>query len=115
MSPDRRHTIATHYPKCSIRREWPVTMRTGQHRSVQGGIDMLLETEKGLVIIDHKSHAGGDEKMEKAGMQLGLYAEALSLGSDSGSSSILVHTPFQSQLLQYGNALFPSIKACFPG
>ncbi|MFZ1730564.1 MAG: UvrD-helicase domain-containing protein [Bacteroidota bacterium] len=77
---DRLHRfIADRYPNCSIRREWPVTMRNEQHQLMQGRIDMLLEIEDGVVIIDHKSYRGSAnlDQTEQGTSQLGKYSLAV--------------------------------------
>ena len=38
--------------------EWPVILQLENGQSMHGWIDLLLETEQGFIIIDHKSFPG---------------------------------------------------------
>ncbi|MFI5297244.1 MAG: UvrD-helicase domain-containing protein [Polyangiales bacterium] len=80
-----RVALDARYPGATWRREVPVTAWIATpdgERRVDGAIDLLLETEAGVVIVDHKTFpGGGDERLlEKAaefGAQVAAYARAL--------------------------------------
>lgn len=62
------------------KKEWPLSMmKQGQLHS--GFADLILRTEEGLILIDHKSFQGGEaqalEKIKSYAKQLGLYKEML--------------------------------------
>ena len=65
----------------SIRPEWPVTMTLETGQRMQGWIDVLVETEEGWIIIDHKSFPGGrkdwDQKALSYSGQLAAYRNAV--------------------------------------
>ena len=65
----------------SIRPEWPVTMTLENGQRMQGWIDLLVETEEGWIIIDHKSFPGGrknwDQKALSYSGQLAAYRNAV--------------------------------------
>src|SRR5690606_10418737 len=51
------------WPAAHWRREVPIRVRVGageQARCVNGGMDLLLETERGFVVIDHKTYGNPD-------------------------------------------------------
>ena len=48
------------YPQARWNREFPLAGKLGQRR-LKGSIDLLLETEHGYVIIDHKTFPGGSQ------------------------------------------------------
>jgi ATP-dependent exoDNAse (exonuclease V) beta subunit len=88
------------YPGAKVRREWPITLREKDNRLMQGFIDMLIETDKGFVIIDHKTFPGADaeERAREYAPQLDAYrraVEAAAMESGSGKKVLaaLVHMP----------------------
>lgn len=74
--------IEARWPRAVARREWPVLHRRADGTVVRGAIDLLLETDEGIVVIDHKSFPGDREAaLRRAAShagQLAAYAAAAS-------------------------------------
>ena len=51
--------MQAHSEKAQVLAEWPVTAVMDNGQTLSGWIDLLLETEDGWVVIDHKSFPGG--------------------------------------------------------
>lgn len=83
------------WPDAIIRREWPVLHRRGDGSVVRGTIDLLLETEQGLVVIDHKSFPGDrDDAVERAATyagQLSAYSEAIAAATGRPVVGTFIH------------------------
>lgn len=76
-----RAWIDGRWPGATWRREWPVQMRLEGGQVLGGICDLVLETDEGLVLIDHKCVDAGEmqalERVAGYGGQLAAYAEAL--------------------------------------
>jgi ATP-dependent exoDNAse (exonuclease V) beta subunit len=74
--------IRKEYGDAAIHREMPLIYRHGK-QTVNGIVDMVLETKEGLVIVDHKSFPGGSAKYEEKALgyadQLAWYREGMEL------------------------------------
>jgi len=88
-----RAWIDASWPKATWHRELPITgmIATGEGpRRIDGTIDLLLETNDGVVLIDHKSYAGRRHTWrDRAGEyapQLAAYAEVLRMAGKNVSS-----------------------------
>ena len=88
--------INDQWPGAKQHRELPVFSRIGDQR-VNGRIDLLLETEDGFVIIDHKTFPGApDTWIEKAkgyAPQLGLYSRIITQATGRPVLHSYVHMP----------------------
>lgn len=84
--------VAARWPDAKWRREVPVQGRRGNQRLV-GRIDLLLETDSGVVLVDHKSFPGRpdqwEEKVESHRPQLDLYEEMVSANGISVITRII--------------------------
>ena len=73
--------LQDNFKPLSIRPEWPVTMTLETGQRMHGWIDVLVETEEGWIIIDHKSFPGGrngwDQKALSYSGQLAAYRNAV--------------------------------------
>lgn len=84
-----REHVAARWPGARWRCEVPVTAMVGgaggTARRVRGAVDLLLKTEEGLVIVDHKIFVGSETavwaKAAEYGGQVGAYGEALRLAT----------------------------------
>jgi ATP-dependent exoDNAse (exonuclease V) beta subunit len=92
--------ITGKYPGAKVLREWPISLREKDNRLMQGFIDMLIETDEGYVIIDHKTFPGADaeERAREYAPQLDAYrraVEAAAIESGAGKKVLaaLVHMP----------------------
>lgn len=91
------------YPGAKVFKEWPVVLRTETNRIMQGWIDMLVETDEGFVIIDHKSYPGKDalERAKKHAPQLLAYKEAVEKATGKKAKELLIHLPVSSMIIRY--------------
>jgi ATP-dependent exoDNAse (exonuclease V) beta subunit len=98
----------TRWPNAKLVCEWPVYGRVGIQR-VQGRIDLLLETDGGFVIIDHKTYPGRPDTWEErvAGYapQLDLYARLCASGAGKKVNAMFVHLPVGGSILSIASQL----------
>lgn len=95
---DRLDTwINAKWPIAKRHHEYPVALRHENGTIVSGFIDLLLETQEGFVIIDHKSFPGSREEAGKKAAnfagQLGLYAEATETATGRKVNSQWIYLP----------------------
>lgn len=91
------------FPQAGQRhREWPVSLRTLEHRTLQGWIDLLMETPEGWVVVDHKSFAGTDglKKAREFAPQLWLYRQAVEKATGRPVVATLIHFPVLGQVTE---------------
>lgn len=85
---ERRHTVRRWL------REWPIRLRQGE-TIVSGFADLVLDTEDGWVVIDHKSFKGAraqwSAKAAEYTGQLAAYAGAMAAASGRPVISVWVH------------------------
>jgi ATP-dependent exoDNAse (exonuclease V) beta subunit len=105
-----RKWVKRMWPRARWRAEVPVEARvacvTGERR-LAGVIDLVLETEGGLVIVDHKTFPGSAESAWRAkcigfAPQLIAYAEAIGKGED-GVREMWIHLPCGAGLVEIRN------------
>ncbi|NLJ18435.1 UvrD-helicase domain-containing protein [Globicatella sulfidifaciens] len=84
--------------------EWPIHLRKGLQKA-SGWIDLLIDTPKGWVIIDHKSFPGKEVDWLLRGNsylpQLRTYAEALHKATDRTVSEAWIHMPVVGTMIQF--------------
>lgn len=70
------------WPGCPTFVEVPIEANRPDGTRIRGRIDLLVQSPKGWVLVDHKSNPGGSDRNEELafdyGPQLAAYAEALS-------------------------------------
>jgi ATP-dependent helicase/nuclease subunit A len=64
------------FKSLSIRPEWPVTMVMDNGQHMNGWIDVLVDTEEGWIIIDHKSFPGRKSEWEQKALSYSGQLEA---------------------------------------
>ncbi|MEH7417080.1 UvrD-helicase domain-containing protein [Neobacillus drentensis] len=97
--------ITEQYPDLvSTHHEWPIHLRKGLQKA-SGWIDLLLDTPKGWVIIDHKSFPGKEADWLKRGTsylpQLRAYAEALSKATGRPVYEAWIHMPVIGAMIHF--------------
>jgi len=106
---DRLHAfIKNRYgEKITMHREWPMNIRI-DNRKASGWIDLLLETPKGYVILDHKifheTMGQVENKVLDFAPQLTLYQQAVEEATGAKVSEIVLHMPV------HGVALIESVR-----
>ena len=102
MSDRFRSYVADSLGECKWYRECPVIGRIGNQR-VHGVIDLLLETEDGFVIFDHKSFPGATEQWAAKALtfagQLKTYANVLSQSARKPVTGIFIHMPVVGKVI----------------
>ncbi|WP_338452539.1 UvrD-helicase domain-containing protein [Niallia oryzisoli] len=88
----------------SIHHEWPIHLRKGLQKA-SGWIDLLLDTPKGWVIIDHKTFPGKESDwLPRASSylpQLRTYAEALSKATGKTVYEAWIHMPVVGAMIHF--------------
>lgn len=94
--------LEKNYPGHKTYKEWPMSMRNQDGQVMQGWIDLLLETEAGYVIIDHKDYPGQDaiERAKKYTPQLKAYKEAVETATGRPVIDIIIHLPVSGLFLK---------------
>ncbi|CAA7618449.1 exodeoxyribonuclease V subunit beta [Magnetospirillum sp. SS-4] len=100
---DNLHRFATnHWPGAKHHREVPIMGRVGDQR-ISGRIDLLVETDDGFVIIDHKSFPGSADRWPQKAMeyapQLALYGRLVQQATGKPVKECLVHMPVAGIML----------------
>ncbi len=95
--------IENTYPKARLFKEWPVMLRLGDQKS-RGWIDLLIETEDGYVIIDHKTFPGSRNQWGKKALeyspQLGLYKQAVEQAKGKKVLDLFIHMPVVGSMVK---------------
>lgn len=90
----------------TLRREWPVRHRLADGSELNGYVDMVLETEPGLVVIDHKCLAGSREEALASAThyhgQLEAYAQALAAATGQPVTERWLHLVLQGLMVRAG-------------
>lgn len=96
--------IESRWPGAVLRQEWPVSQRLPEGTVLQGIADLVLETQEGLVLIDHKSFPGNREQAaERAGEyagQLAAYAGALEAATRMPVLKVYIHLPVSGTVVE---------------
>ncbi len=95
--------LKPNYPGAEIRSEMPVSGNLWSRR-VKGTIDMLLETEAGFVIIDHKTFPGKFEEWEARAItyapQLALYRYMVEQATGKPVIAQYIHMPVVGAIIK---------------
>jgi ATP-dependent exoDNAse (exonuclease V) beta subunit len=95
--------ILRRWPTGTVLKEAPVHARL-EDQLVSGRIDLVVEHDKGFVVIDHKSFPGAPDQWEARavgyGAQLELYAEAITVATGRPCDVLFVHMPMVGALLR---------------
>jgi ATP-dependent exoDNAse (exonuclease V) beta subunit len=96
--------VEANWPGARWRREWPVEQRLEGGTILRGTADLVLETEVGFVLIDHKSFPGSREQAERRAVeyagQLAAYAGVLEAASGTAMLGSYIHLPVSGLMVQ---------------
>ncbi len=97
--------IASTWPESVVLKELPIKLkRDGQ--IIMGVADMVVETEKELHLIDHKTFPGNAEQCKKRAVeysgQLDAYAEALEKATGKKCATRVIHYPVGGMVVGVG-------------
>lgn len=96
--------IGERFPSAELRREWPVTHRLPTGTMVAGTVDVVISTQDGFVVLDHKSFPGRTEDAGEraAGFsgQLAAYAAAIQAATKKRVLATWIHFPIRGQLVE---------------
>ncbi|MBX9693469.1 MAG: UvrD-helicase domain-containing protein [Cyanobacteria bacterium] len=105
--------LDSRFPKARLICECPVYGFKGIQR-VRGSVDMLLYTDEGFVVIDHKTYFGRlescDAKVLSYAPQLFTYKELIEAATSSPVIACYVHLPLVGQLFRIGE--YEQTHAC---
>ena len=97
--------VNKNYPGARIYRELPFSHPQANGTIIEGNADLVLETDEGYVIIDHKTFPGGREqciqKAEGFTGQIGAYAEALTAATNKPILATYIHFPISGYLMRF--------------
>lgn len=95
------------WPGAIWRREWPMQYRRPDGTVVRGTADLVLETGRGFVVVDHKSFPGSLEETAKRADaylgQVGAYVGGLSVRRGDRVET-WVHLPIQGAVVEVKEA-----------
>ena len=98
--------ISATWPGATWRREWPLLHRLPGGTVLRGVADLVLETDSGLVLLDHKSFPGNREQATaRAGAyagQLSAYAAALEAATGKSVLAAYIHLPVSGLAVEVG-------------
>ena len=101
-----RAWIDANWPATIWRREWPVMMRLEQGTVLRGVSDLVLETDDGFVVIDHKSFPGSREQAIETASgfagQINAYADAIAAATGKSVIGRFIHLPVVGLVLPIG-------------
>ena len=84
--------------------EWPVRWVRTDGRLVTGEIDLLMETEKGFILVDHKTFPGDtalrDERLKKWAGQLSMYRGAIEAAGGKTVTECWIHLPIRGEMVR---------------
>ena len=96
--------IEASWPGAHWRREWPVEQKLENGTILRGTADLVLETESGFVLIDHKSFPGDRQQSEARAVeyagQLSAYAGAIESASGKSLIGSYIHLPVSALMVQ---------------
>ncbi|WP_019831144.1 UvrD-helicase domain-containing protein [Sphingomonas sp. PR090111-T3T-6A] len=102
LASDRlHHFLGERFPGARIMREWPVHA-LADRQVIAGRLDLLVDTDEGFVIFDHKSFPGvidlDEERLRAFAGQAGLYARALQSAAGRPCREFWLHQPIAATM-----------------
>lgn len=92
------------WPGCPTFVEVPIEANRSDGTCIRGRIDLLVQSPKGWILLDHKSNPGGSERNEQLvlehGPQLAAYAEALSTATGISVVEQWLYLPVAARALR---------------
>lgn len=100
-----RAALDERWPGAVWHREVPIRARVATDhgaRQVMGSIDLLLETDAGFVVIDHKSFLGVSDPSRALvhAPQLAAYGRAIGMASPKPVMAYWLHSPLQGAMVE---------------
>jgi ATP-dependent exoDNAse (exonuclease V) beta subunit len=99
--------VAARWPQARQHKEVPVFSRIGNQRA-SGRIDLLLETDDGFVIVDHKTFPGAPdtwtEKAQEFTPQLRLYGRMVTQATRKPVRAAFIHMPVVGVVIEVHSA-----------
>jgi len=101
-----RSWVNARWPGAAWRREWPVLRQLEGGSLLRGFADLVLETDDGFVVIDHKSFPGSmDQVRERVGNyagQLTAYRDVVAAATGKTALGCFVHLPVAGVVCEVG-------------
>lgn len=90
------------YPNAKFYAEYPIQQILDSGQVVKGWIDLLIETDQGWIICDHKSSPKKFSQLQNVAMeysgQLAMYSDAMSAVSDLPVLSTIIYFPVSGNI-----------------
>lgn len=104
---DNLHRWATaRWPSGRWHREWPVRMQLASGTELRGTCDLVIETDTGFAVVEHKAFLGTPERVALQTVavfgQLRAYAEILTRALKKPCQGLFVHLPFAGEVVEVG-------------
>jgi ATP-dependent exoDNAse (exonuclease V) beta subunit len=98
--------LSTQWPDAKRYIEYPISMVNDHGQRLSGSIDLLVETPKGWIVIDHKSTSTGIDQLPHIaahyGGQLAAYKAALETVTDKPVLGQWIHFMAMGVVLECG-------------
>lgn len=91
------------WPEGVWRREWPLIHRIENGSIVRGTADLVIESDKSFVLVDHKTFPGGRERAREEAAsyagQLSAYARAMEAATGKHLEAAFIHLPVSALVI----------------
>jgi hypothetical protein len=99
-----KNWLAEQWPGALLHIEYPISMVNDLGQQLNGSIDLLIETEQGWIVIDHKSTSTQRDQLphvvSQYGGQLGAYRQALEAVTDKPVLGQWIHFMSMGSMLK---------------
>ena len=113
-----RNWAVQRWPSGRWRRECPVRMALANGSELRGTCDLLIETDNGFAVVDHKVFLGGEDRVASQTVaafgQLRAYAEIISTALNKPCLGHFVHLPLAGVVVELGPESHESEVAAEP-
>jgi ATP-dependent helicase/nuclease subunit A len=95
--------VTDRYPGATVASEVPFTWTNDAGQRAEGWLDQLLSTDRGRIIVDHKTYPGTDpvgHVKENYLGQMEVYRDALTAVDGVAPAAILIHLPLLGKVLE---------------
>ncbi len=97
-------TCASRFPGARLHREWPVAYRTPEGTVIAGTADLVLSTDGGMILVDHKTFPGSAAEANARALthagQLHAYATCVAVATSKPVASSWIHFPVLGKLIE---------------
>lgn len=103
-----RRWVQSKWPQAKWHREWPVQRQLETGSITNGVADLILETDEGIVIVDHKAYPGKPAKAreyaEGDAAQVQVYADIAAAATGKPVLGMYIHLPLLGAIVRITKA-----------